>query len=322
MDLTTFVCLPDMQLHRSIFTSCFYLLNCISLSAQSTDSLFTGDKAEGLFQQYLSAASELPEINAEDFYYKGTTIKDLETFKDEALIRTFLNGYFDSIEWITPFGKPDEFIQYLHTIDLNGDHLADIIYQGPTGGEIDITEFFLQTNTGFKKVFSGYQTICSMEFCHQQLCRFVLANPGCCDDPQEIENFYEVTFLTDRAVIFIDSSIGFLRLSEQPLSRFNTALRFTTTAAHSRLRSETLLFDNAIHPVRGSVGNIICTYTAGNTGMALATKQNNTGTWIFVLMDAVRGLETTPFDRLSEHPTKIYGWMLVSDTDLHLTQNK
>jgi hypothetical protein len=249
--------------------------------------------------------------------YNPTILADNEKNRDTLFLQNFLTMYFDSVKLYDEFPyQPKDLIKYLYAIDFNSDNLLDVFYQGPTGGEQSITRVFLNEGDRYKKVFTDYQDIVDMTFEKNKLVSFILFNPGCCADPQTVEYNYEITYKKNEPVFSLNTTIGYLRLTEKAENSFNPAQEFTITADRSNLRKECYFLDDIEHPVNGSRGNITATYKRGAKGKAIGFKNDHENEWIYVLMDPASRIEHCDFSTFMAQPTYIYGWTLKKDTNL------
>lgn len=249
--------------------------------------------------------------------YNRTILADNEKNRDTLFLQNFIAMYYDSVKLYNEFPyRPKDLVKYLYAIDLNGDNLLDIFYQGPSGGEPNITQIFLNQGAYFKKVFAGYQDIVQIAFNKSKLVSFKLYNPGCCADPQTVEYNYEITYKKDEPIFSLNTTIGYLYLTEKAENTFNPVQEFAITVDKSNLRKECYFLDDVEHPVNGSRGNITATFKKGAKGKAIGFKKDQENEWIYVLMEPTTKIEHCDFSTFMAQPTYIYGWILKKDTNL------
>lgn len=249
--------------------------------------------------------------------YNRTVLADNEKNRNTLFLQKFLATYYDSVKLYNEFPyQPKDLVKFLFAIDLNGDNLLDVFYQGPTGAEPNITQIFLNKGDYYKKVFTGYQDIVQMSFNKDRLVSFRLYNPGCCADPQTLEYNYEITYKKDEPIFSLAKTIGYLYLTEKAEITFNPVREFSITVDKSNLRKECYFLDDVEHPVNGSRGNIIATYKNGAKGKAIGFKKVQEYEWIYILMDSTTKIEHCDFSTFMGQPTEIYGWILKKDTNL------
>ena len=265
--------------------------------------------------QYFEWTEKIERLKEPD--YNRTILADYEKNRDTLLLHDFIAMYYDSMNLYNEFPyQTRELVKYLYAIDINGDELLDVFYQGPTGGELNITQIFLNKGTYYKKVFTGYQDIVQMAFNKSKLVSFKLYNPGCCADPQTVEYFHEITYNKDEPIFSLSKTIGYFYPTEKVKNSFNPVQDFFVTVEKSNLRKECYFLDGVEHPVTGGEGNIIAAYKRGAKGKALGHKKDGKNEWIYVLMVSSDKIDHCEFSTFMEQPTEIYGWILKTDTNL------
>jgi hypothetical protein len=266
-----------------------------------------------LFDNYVEQRNNRDNMSDSAYFTSGQRLWQVEQQRDPSLIHSFLSVYFDSMQFAGTQFQPRELIRYFYTIDFNNDDQLDIAYEGPTGGEPTMTEFYLQDSLKFRKVFSGYQKVTSLTFDNEMLAYFTLANPGCCADPQIVEYTYSVSFAEPGPAFRLIKTIGFLMATELVKDTFKQPKPFKVKQHNARLRAESIVFEGIINPAWDNNGNIIGLYKTGSTGTALGSKQDSTGAWLFVMMHAINKPDSCVFTTFLEQPTDIYGWMKKED---------
>lgn len=305
-------------MEKSLFLSLITFVVCACSQNEKKPDAAVPLTEQELFDAYYVQKDLLEHFAETSFQTLGTGLEDAAPYKDTALIVRFLDDYKDSIEWIsaTPL-QPEELIRYFYTIDLNNDGQPDLAYQGPTGGEPTVVNFFLQNSLGFQKIFSGYQKISSLTFNDDKLAYFTLANPGCCADPQIVEYTYSVSFRDSIPIVQKIKTIGFVRSTELAKDQFRNPSSIIVKKDNARLRTETIVFEGVVNPAWDNNGNIIGLYKKGSYGSALGSKQDSSGAWLFVLMDARNKPDSCVFQTFLEQPTYIYGWIKKEDVLEH-----
>jgi hypothetical protein len=258
-------------------------------------------------------------------YIEATDImpihREFETERDTAIINDFFQNNKDSLfRWLGFGGTSDEDIwltptSNLYTIDINDDGEKDIIYNGGTSGEPNITIILIKQQDEYKKVFEQYQNIIEMKFIDNKLSKLVISNPGCCGDPPVVFYFYDITHNNSNPVFQLYNTIGYASWTEKPENKFSTEKIFYTVSDDAKLRMDCFLLNTEHYNNSFYDGNIIFHYKKGIKGYALAEKTANGKDWLFVRMSAIKDLKTD-FLTFDEQPTEIYGWILKEDTDL------
>lgn len=248
--------------------------------------------------------------------YNTKVIVDYEKERDTLLIVDFLEANISKIFTYedVPFEKHD-LIKYIFLIDINDDGEKDVIYQGPTGGEGNITVIFLKQEKNYIEVFRQYQDIFEIEFKNEKLSKLSLTNPGCCADPQVVDYFYSVSYSGNMPTFKLERSVGYLSGFEEPKNKFNQEKSFTITKDNAKLRNECYELDSE-HPYYGANGNILTTYQKGATGRAFAEKNENGVFWLYVLMNKKVSFENSDFPTFKEQPIELYGWIKKNETNL------
>jgi hypothetical protein len=240
--------------------------------------------------------------------YRNTFNRDsmvlarLENSRDEALINSFAKKHDSLLKF-----KFDSLPKMLHTIDINGDALKDIIFEGSSGGESMITHIYLNLRGGFKPVFTGYQYIQEPKFEKGRLASFSLVNPGCCADPGINEHHYNVTWQGDIPEFHLDRAFYYLETMQKADSLFTTPKPFSITSAKATTRSDCYVLED----FGDGPGNYTGEFSRGDKGKALGWKREDGKDWLYVLMEPAR--------KLGQHKPEnvyMYGWVLKAETSL------
>jgi len=240
------------------------------------------------------------------------------TQKDTTALLRFLANHLGLIsnndkEW---HYSNQEILPYLFDIDINGDGQKDIIYNGVTIGEGNVTKIIINHNQDFKKVFETMQDVIKMDFANGKLTKLSISNPGCCSDAQVIDFDYAVTFTADNQPAFkLINTIGYTRSHELPKIKYKNSRPFHIKEQTAEIRD--CCFElNTEHPAYGNKGNMIAVYAQNAKGTAIAEKHENGTDWLFVLMDKENKILETQFPSFLEQPTQVYGWIKKKYTTL------
>jgi hypothetical protein len=265
-------------------------------------------------EQYFQWTSNIDYIKA--YEYDLSVLPSLEKNRDTVMLLDFLITNFDIVKLFTDFPyQPADLVESVYAIDFNGDDMLDIIYNGGSGGEPNITQVFLNKGDHYKKVFAGYQDIIKADYSNNRINSFTLINPGCCADPQIVEYYYSVTYFENEPTFNLDKTIGYLSQTEKPQRLFSETREFAVKTDNSKLRSDCYLLDNVEHPVYGGNGNAIATYNSGSKGIALGIKGDNGVEWIYAILNSNNKINNCDFPSFLEHPTEIRGWILKTDIE-------
>ncbi len=266
------------------------------------------------FEQYFQWTEKVEYIKA--YNYDLTVLPTTERNRDTIMLLNFLTANYDSVKLYEDFPyQPNDLVKSVYAIDFNGDDLLDIIYDGPTGGEQNITQLFLNKGNHYEKVFSGYQDVIKADFSNNRLNSFVLINPGCCADPQIVEYYYSVIYADNIPTFKLGKTIGYLSQTEKPQKQLSSPKVFSVLTDNAKLRSDCYILDNVEHPVYGGRGNAIANYKAGSKGIALGIKKDKNIEWVYAIMNANNIIDSCDFPTFKEQPTEIRGWILKTDID-------
>jgi len=267
------------------------------------------------------------ELDKYDIYYKKTVyennksyntkiIADFEKDRDTVSIGNFLKDNISKVFSYDDFPYQwTDLIQYTYLIDINNDGVKDVIYQGPTGGEQNVTVIFINQENSFSEVFRQFQDIFEIEFKNGELSRLSLTNPGCCADPQVVDYFYQVSFNNNKPKFELTRTTGYLSGYEKPKNKYTQVKAISISKDGAKLRNDCYELDTE-HPYYGESGNILTTYQKGSTGKAIAEKNDNGTIWLYVLMDKKSKFDNNDFPTFKEQPIELYGWIKKNETDL------
>lgn len=262
-------------------------------------------------EQYYRWSEKVEYIKVYNFDL--SVLAKTEKNRDTVMLLNFITSYYDSIKLFDEFPyTPEVLVKSVYAIDFNGDELLDIIYDGPTGWEQNVTQLFLNKGTHYEKVFSGFQDVIEADFSNNRLISFTLINPGCCADPQIVEYYYSVTYADNNPQFKLNKTIGYLDGTEKPQKLLTPPKKFYIRKDNTKLRTDCYILDN-VDLVYASNGNVIANYKSGSTGLALGFKKDKNVEWIYAIMDANNKFETSDFSTFKEQPTYIKGWLLKTD---------
>ncbi|MGL4907985.1 MAG: hypothetical protein ACRC3G_01475 [Bacteroidales bacterium] len=240
-----------------------------------------------------------------------------EKERDTVMLLKFLKKHYRELELLAePSYATSDLLKFVYAIDINDDGMLDIIYNGPTGGESNIMQVFLQkSKIKYQRVFVAYQDIINMTFAANRLSSFTLLNIGCCADPQVLEYNYAVEYVESKPNFQLKQTIGYLNLTEKPQIDILPSKEFTITSQKARLRSDCYLLDSVEHPIYGSNGNMVAMYNKGAKGRVFGTKKDGETEWIYVIMSTYATKKNCNFPMFNEQSTNLKGWLLKANTD-------
>lgn len=259
----------------------------------------------------------------ESFHGNSSPLTKWEKEKDTLMINELLVQYPDLLTlYQYNDNSLDELKKDLHFVDVNGDKHNDIVFQGNSGGESEMTSIYLSDGYTFEKIFSEYQYIENLQFDDNKLISFEMFSPGCCADPQMVIFDYEVSHNNHTMSFSIKKARGYLDYTEAPTDILKEPVFFAITKETVPVRCDSYILDDTPNPEfegYGDEGNSIAYTTKGKVGQAIAYKISNSQEWIFALLPC----ENSDYEYYSlneegnpSYPKEMYGWILKSDTNL------
>lgn len=241
-------------------------------------------------------------------------LKRLEINRDEELLNSFISASDSLKSRFYDNYTPEKLKRQLYTFDFNGDGLEDVIYYGPSGAEGSIVHFFINTQEGFRNVFTEHQILQEPVIENSKLTSFTILNPGCCAEYEIAEYHYIVDYKNATPTFILKSTIGYLEGMQKPEKMLPKEMLFTIKTTKASLRPECYNL-NVEHPIYGDSGNEIVAYNKGHKGKAIGTRKENGQDWLYVQMKPTK-IKKGYTDVFHTQPTAVYGWILKSDTDL------
>lgn len=210
----------------------------------------------------------------------------------------------------------DTLIKSLHIIDLDKDGIAEVIFDGPSGGEGNEIIIFQKINGKYQQVFTGIQSIVDIQWQNNGNTKIYISNFGCCADYTVTQKIFKLTKIENNKIklIKVYQSLLFFNGS-QPDSLFFKPLRFRVMVDNYKLRHTPKLDDSSAQPWDGDndsskpIGNIIATLPKNTFGYALGYKADKSGRqWWYVEIDEQSSLRNIKLDSEIIFPSKLVGW--------------
>jgi hypothetical protein len=200
--------------------------------------------------------------------------------------------------------KYDSMFHFLH---LNSDTLIDVIYEGWSGGEPDVSKFFYNVGDKFQLKFEASQYISDLSIKDGRLQSFKTVDFGCCAEYVEWENFYNV----NNDSLHLIYKRAKINQTIKPKTYFNTAKKFIVKNSPYYLRYEPNINDDELYsPWMESIGNRVALYNKGDKGFAFAEKTDSTGRiWWFVEMQEKTNIQYNIIYESETNKSKYLGWM-------------
>lgn len=225
----------------------------------------------------------------------------------------------DKRAWLTRAGVPCDSARSLddfHSLDVDADGRADIVYSGPCPSPADCLEVRVYRNaeTRFVRAFSTNGSIAALvRPAPQQALHIVYwpwASPECAGPGlyPAVLAFLRPSARPDTA-LFRREDVTYYSGTQWPREPLPSALRVRVTQNQYNLRWAPAADDTT----RGEScewawrGNVLATFGRGATAVALAELRDGTRTWYFVITDSASAFT-------SAHPdlrggTRLLGWM-------------
>jgi hypothetical protein len=200
--------------------------------------------------------------------------------------------------------KYDSMFHFLH---LNSDTLIDVIYEGWSGGEPDVSKFFYNTGDTFKLQFEAYQYISDLILKDGRLESFTTVDFGCCAEYVEWEKLFKV----NNDSLYLIYKKAKINQTVEPKTYFKKTKKFIVENSPYYLRYEPKINDDELYsPWMESIGNRVAEYTKGDQGIAFAEKTDSTGRiWWFVEMQEKKNIQYNIIYESETNKSKYLGWM-------------
>ena len=243
------------------------------------------------------------------YKFDWSTIEVPSTIEEK---RRFLNSLPDNSFYKTDKPNVDEFVNGLHSTDINGDKKMDFIYNGIYPGEGTLVEIFLKRADKYESIFSELGEIGMLETEDGNFKVIHLVQLGCCADPTTTFS----TYFIDEAEIKFHKTFETRIITGTPLPEqlFTKPITFETLNERYYLRSDPSIKDQPFDEYLEQFGNQIGQLTKGTKGRAIGEKTDETGrVWWFVEIDPEYKILKTVFyqDNYPDRQNlgKITGWI-------------
>lgn len=200
----------------------------------------------------------------------------------------------------------------IKALDINDDNIADIIYQGPYGGEGEVVYFYLNDGFSFKNVLDFRQGIAKVVWDGDLIDKIFVRDWGCCADPNLTNSVYKVNYsnmIPNAELIW--QSIELEEFTTKPKGYFDSPKRFEIVNEQYKLRAQPRI-DNTINNYHlHSTGNSIGILKEKYRGTAYASSTDSTGRiWWYVIIDKEFEVEDSYIDyQYYENQPHLVGWI-------------
>ncbi|MEM9857312.1 MAG: hypothetical protein AAF843_08145 [Bacteroidota bacterium] len=183
-------------------------------------------------------------------------------------------------------------LKFFHLVDYNNDYKIDVFYEGSTGGEGTMLHVIQNTGNNFEIVQTIYGSVQDIKVQNNKITEFQILDYACC------AGYVDHLQLWSSKGTSKYSSVNDLALivgTNIPSDQFDKPINFKITNERYNMRLEPEIKelgenDVPFNPIDGQ--NISASFTSGNTGTAIAQKEDETGRiWWLVIMDQMPNSE-------------------------------
>ena len=200
--------------------------------------------------------------------------------------------------------------KHLLPVDINGDRLADMIFQGPGQGASDIVRIWLNRRDSFELVFEDYQYISKFRKAGDTLVEIETADVGLSGDYLYFTRNYRVERDHGDLVFVKGKQTVVYKYTEEPQKYYPRPVPFISIADTLLLRASPQQLNEPFIPRLGTFGNIVAKYRSRSAGFALAYKSYGKGSdWYFVEFSPSATPSASILYDIDKIPTFIRGWV-------------
>lgn len=196
------------------------------------------------------------------------------------------------------------FEEKLHFTDINNDNRIDVIFNGWSGGEPDITRFFIQTDNGFEKWFEVLQNPLNINIVDNQINEIIAIDYGCCDSYQVTISKYKVT---DK--LNLVSQTSYINWTDMNGTTIEP-IKFEIIRDTYFIRDSPKIDNETENERFETKGNSIGEFIKGQKGIAYKSKEDSTGrVWWLMESEPLDSLQNSYFYNESKIKTSFIGWI-------------
>lgn len=228
---------------------------------------------------FTSFSQDLSRIDSK-FQWSDFELRDFDS--------TDLEKIFPIIQNLPFRNKADALnhLELFHLIDYNNDHKIDVLYNGWTGGEGEMLQIIKNTGSEYEISQTIYGAVKDLKIEDNKITEIEILDYACCagyvDHLQlwQLNGYSQYSAVNDLALI-----VG----TEIPSQTFDNPFKFEIKNEQYNMRIEPKIKElkennNDFDPINEQ--NISASFTTGNTGTAIAQKEDDTGrVWWLVIMD-------------------------------------
>lgn len=257
-------------------------------------------------------AQGVTPLKQEDFTYAGYEVKATETTV-KAFIQANLSEFYVYTQREDKYYTIKDLYHALHFIDVNGDGLLDVIFEGQSGGEGTIIKIFMRSQKGYSKVFEERQALTRVVFENKRLTEITVTDRGCCADYVTYKKQYTVSFPGSKPVFKQIRQIAFISEGAVPDSMFTAPFKFVILNNNYNFRCAPFIDDSSSHEwsdASAPKGNVIGKFSEGAICTALGKKIDDTGReWWYIETATDCVINESAFYTGDKLPTNKRGWV-------------
>jgi hypothetical protein len=209
-----------------------------------------------------------------------------------------------------PGYSPKTWKKYIFPTDIDGDGVADIIFNGPTGGKTEMVRIYLNRGDTFELVFEDYQYFTKFIKENKRLSALQTGDVGSGDSYLWFTRSYVVNWENGNPVFIRGKQVLSYKYNEEPREFYPVPVPFVSKADTMLLRASAAQLNEPFNPYLDTFGNIIAKYRSSSRGTILASKSYGKGNiWYYV--EVAPGVYPTAsiLSDFEKIPTFIRGWV-------------
>lgn len=184
----------------------------------------------------------------------------------------------------------ENFLDYVHFVHINGDHLLDVIYNGEYCGEGMLTYILLNKGNTYEVIFKNWGEVRNISVKDNFLKDFCFVVVGCCDDISSSVSSYisydSVSNLRFEYKWFMDFYTG----TDMPNVLLKEPLSGRTIVNRLRIRMSPKIENLPYDENHEIYGNISGELDKGSHGIVWAEEKDIEGrTWYFMQINGTLG---------------------------------
>lgn len=227
-----------------------------------------------------------------------TKIDDAQKYRIVNKMKSQFDYFFDSDYYAKRFKEK------LHFTDINNDNRIDVIFNGWSGGEPDITRFFIQTDNGFEKWFEVLQNPLDIKIVDNRINEIIAIDYGCCDSYQVTISKYEVT---DK--LNLVSQTSYINWTDTKGITIEP-IKFEIIRDAYFIRDSPKIDNETENERFETKGNSIGEFVKGQKGIAYKSREDSTGrVWWLMESEPLDSLKNSYFYNETEMKSSYIGWI-------------